>query len=99
MSLANPLFWTALAKIIGVNVVLSGDNAVIGLAISISLVILGAALLVCEERAISMWTDTRPESVKYLAAALGAAAVVVVGQWLARRAGTGPAATEHHPAR
>jgi len=29
MSLADPYFWTALLKIIGVNVVLSGDNAVV----------------------------------------------------------------------
>ncbi len=29
MPLADPLFWTALAKIIGVNIVLSGDNAVV----------------------------------------------------------------------
>jgi YjbE family integral membrane protein len=29
MNLADPIFWTALAKIIGVNVVLSGDNAVV----------------------------------------------------------------------
>jgi YjbE family integral membrane protein len=29
MSLADPLFWTALLKIIGVNIVLSGDNAVV----------------------------------------------------------------------
>lgn len=29
MSPAEPLFWTALAQIIGVNVVLSGDNAVV----------------------------------------------------------------------
>jgi len=29
MSFADPLFWTALAKIIGVNIVLSGDNAVV----------------------------------------------------------------------
>jgi YjbE family integral membrane protein len=29
MSLADPFFWTALAKIIGVNIVLSGDNAVV----------------------------------------------------------------------
>jgi YjbE family integral membrane protein len=29
MLLADPLFWTALAKIIGVNIVLSGDNAVV----------------------------------------------------------------------
>jgi len=29
MSLADPLFWTALLKIVGVNIVLSGDNAVV----------------------------------------------------------------------
>jgi YjbE family integral membrane protein len=29
MSLEDPLFWTALLKIIGVNIVLSGDNAVV----------------------------------------------------------------------
>jgi YjbE family integral membrane protein len=29
MTPADPLFWTALAKIIGVNVILSGDNAVV----------------------------------------------------------------------
>jgi YjbE family integral membrane protein len=29
MSLDDPLFWTALLKIIGVNIVLSGDNAVV----------------------------------------------------------------------
>src|SRR5258708_32632117 len=29
MSPADPLFWTALLKIIGVNIVLSGDNAVV----------------------------------------------------------------------
>lgn len=29
MDFSDPLFWTALAKIIGVNIVLSGDNAVV----------------------------------------------------------------------
>ena len=29
MDLTDPVFWTALAKIIGVNIVLSGDNAVV----------------------------------------------------------------------
>src|SRR3979490_137348 len=29
MSPADPLFWTALLKIIGVNIILSGDNAVV----------------------------------------------------------------------
>lgn len=234
MSLADPFFWTALAKIIGVNIVLSGDNAVvialaarslparqqklaigwgagaaivmrivltifavallslpwlklvgsvlllwigvkllvpdegdaevsasdnllvairtilvadlvmsldnviavaaaaggswvlliIGLAISIPLVIFGATLLVkvmerfpvviaigagligfvagemaWEDHAIAAWTEGRPENLKYLVAALGAASVIVVGQWLARRAGARPAATQHHPAR
>ena len=29
MDLTDPLLWTALLKIIGVNIVLSGDNAVV----------------------------------------------------------------------
>src|SRR5436190_22925394 len=29
MTVADPLFWTALLKIIGINIVLSGDNAVV----------------------------------------------------------------------
>jgi hypothetical protein len=29
MALDDPIFWTALLKIIGVNIVLSGDNAVV----------------------------------------------------------------------
>ena len=29
MTMADPIFWTALLKIIGVNIVLSGDNAVV----------------------------------------------------------------------
>src|ERR1700712_3749720 len=29
MSIEDPLFWTALLKIIGVNIILSGDNAVV----------------------------------------------------------------------
>lgn len=29
MDLSDPFFWTALAKIIGINIVLSGDNAVV----------------------------------------------------------------------
>ncbi len=234
MSLADPLFWTALAKIIGVNVVLSGDNAVvialaarslparqqklairwgagaaialrivltlfavallalpwlklagsvlllwigvkllvpddggaqiggaenllhairtilvadlvmsldnviavaaaadgswlllaIGLAISVPLVIFGATLLVrvmerypvvitvgaaligfvagemaWEDRALAAWTQARPENLKYLVACLAAATVVALGQWLARRAGSRPVASRHHPAR
>jgi predicted tellurium resistance membrane protein TerC len=52
-----------------------------------------------EDQAIAAWTDGRPENLKYLAASLGAIAVVVAGQWLARRAAARPPATEHHPAR
>ena len=29
MDILTPLFWTALLKIIGVNIILSGDNAVV----------------------------------------------------------------------
>ncbi|HEX6634238.1 MAG TPA: TerC family protein [Usitatibacter sp.] len=97
---------------------------VIGLAISIPLVIFGATLLVkvmerypvviaigagligfvagemaWEDHAIAAWTEGRPESLKYLVASLGALAVIVVGQWLARRAGSRAPATQHHPAR
>jgi YjbE family integral membrane protein len=128
----------AIRTILVADVVMSLDNViavaaaaggswlllVIGLAISIPLVIFGATLLVkvmerypfvitvgaaligfvagemaWEDQAIAAWTDGRPENLKYLAASLGAIAVVVTGQWLARRAAARPAATEHHPAR
>jgi len=187
MLLADPLFWTALAKIIGVNIVLSGDNAVvialaarslpprqqrqairwgagmhasgnlvaairtilvadvvmsldnviavaaaaggdwillmIGLAISIPLVVFGATLLVkvmerfpvvitigaaligfvagemaWEDRAIISVTQMHPAVFKYALAALCAAFVVVMGQWLAQRA-TSRTATSQHQAR
>jgi len=83
---------------------------IIGLAISIPLVIFGATLLVkvmerypiiivigaaligfvagemaWEESVISPWTSPYPASMKYVAAVIGAAFVVVVGQWIARR--------------
>jgi YjbE family integral membrane protein len=83
---------------------------IIGLAISIPLVIFGATLLVkamerfpiiitigaaligyvagemaWEDKAIEAWTHPYPENMKYVAAAVGAAFVVLVGQWLARR--------------
>ena len=83
---------------------------IIGLAISIPLVIFGATLLVkvmerypiiivigaaligfvagemaWEESVISPWTSPYPASMKYVAAVVGAAFVVVVGQWIARR--------------
>jgi YjbE family integral membrane protein len=128
----------AIRTILVADVVMSLDNViavaaaaggswlllVIGLAISIPLVVFGATLLVkvmerypfvitvgaaligfvagemaWEDQAIAAWTDGRPENLKYLAASLGAIAVVVAGQWLARRAAARPPATEHHPAR
>jgi YjbE family integral membrane protein len=128
----------AIRTILVADVVMSLDNViavaaaaggswlllVIGLAISIPLVVFGATLLVkvmerypfvitvgaaligfvagemaWEDQAIAPWTDGRPENLKYLAASLGAIAVVVAGQWLARRAAARPPATEHHPAR
>ena len=104
MSLDNVI---AVAAAAGGSVVL----LILGLAISIPLVIFGATLLVkvmerypvivtigagligwvagemaWEDGAISHWTHPYPESMKYVAAAIGAGFVVVVGQWLARRA-------------
>ena len=83
---------------------------IIGLAISIPLVIFGATLLVkamerfpviivigagligfvagemgWEDHAIDAWTSPYPASMKYVAASIGAAFVVLTGQWLARR--------------
>jgi predicted tellurium resistance membrane protein TerC len=39
MSLDDPLLWTALLKIIGVNIVLSGDNAVVIAAVGAIIVV------------------------------------------------------------
>ena len=116
----------SLDNVIAVAAAAGGDWTllVIGLAISIPLVIFGATLLVrvmerypvvitvgaaligfvagemaWEDRAIAAWTDARADNFKYVVASLGALAVVVAGQWLARRAGSRPPATEHHPAR
>ncbi|HET7546206.1 MAG TPA: TerC family protein [Usitatibacter sp.] len=135
---ASDNLFVAIRTILVADLVMSLDNViavaaaadgswvllVIGLAISIPLVIFGATLLVkvmerypiviaigagligfvagemaWEDHAIAAWTDARPENLKYLVACLGAAAVIVTGQWLARRAGTRPTATQHHPAR
>jgi len=88
---------------------------IIGLAISIPIVIFGATLLVklmerwpviitigaaligfvagemaWEDIAVSAWTDPYPKDMKYVAAVVCAAIVVVWGQWLARRAETRP---------
>jgi YjbE family integral membrane protein len=86
---------------------------IIGLAISIPIVIFGATLLVklmerfpviitigaaligfvagemaWEDIAIAEWTSPYPKDMKYVAAVVCAAIVVVWGQWLARRAET-----------
>ena len=83
---------------------------IIGLAISIPLVIFGATLLVkamerfpiiiiigagligfvagemaWEDKAIEAWTSPYSTNMKYVVALIGAAFVVLLGQWLARR--------------
>jgi YjbE family integral membrane protein len=103
MSLDNVI---AVAAAAGGSVVL----LILGLAISIPLVIFGATLLVkamerfpviitigaaligfvagemaWEDGAIAAWTSAYPGHVKYYTAAAGAAFVVILGQWLARR--------------
>jgi len=127
----------AIRTILVADLVMSLDNVIavaaaaggrwlllgIGLAISIPLVIFGATLLVrvmerfpvvitvgaaligfvagemaWEDRAIAAWTQAYPESAKYAVASLGAAVVVIVGQWLAQRAGRRALSAEH-PAR
>jgi YjbE family integral membrane protein len=128
----------AIRTILVADLVMSLDNVIavaaaaggqwtllaIGLAISVPLVIFGATLLVkvmerypivitagaaligfvagemaWEDRAIAAWTGAQPENLQYVVAVLGAVTVVVLGQWLARRAGDRLAATRHHPAR
>jgi YjbE family integral membrane protein len=104
MSLDNVI---AVAAAAGGSVVL----LILGLAISIPLVIFGATLLVkamerfpiiivvgagligfvagemaWEDSAIAAWTSPYPANTKYVAAAVGAAFVVLLGQWLGRRA-------------
>ena len=128
----------AIRTILVADVVMSLDNVIavaaaaggswlllaIGLAISIPLVVFGATLLVrvmerypavitagaaligfvagemaWEDRAVADWTQARPEDLKYLVACLAAATVVVLGQWLARRAVSRPTASRQHQAR
>jgi YjbE family integral membrane protein len=96
---------------------------IVGLAISIPLVIFGATLLVkvmerwpvvitigaaligfvagemaWEDKAIEAWTAPYGPNAKYIAAAAGAALVVGLGHWLARRA-EGKERIEEKPAR
>lgn len=136
---ASDNLWIAIRTILIADLVMSLDNVIavaaaagghwvlliIGLAISIPLVIFGATLLVkvmerfpvvitigaaligfvagemgWEDQAIHGFTSAYPEATKYAVAAVSAAFVVVVGQWLGRRAQArnAEAATEH-PAR
>jgi len=115
----------SLDNVIAVAAAAGGDWTllVIGLAISIPLVVFGATLLVkvmerfpivitvgaaligfvagemaWEDRAIIPVTQMHPEGYKYALAALCAAFVVVMGQWLAQRA-TARTAASQHPAR
>jgi YjbE family integral membrane protein len=121
---ASDNLWTAIKTILIADLVMSLDNVIavaaaagghwvlmiVGLAISIPIVIFGATLLVklmerfpiiitigaaligfvagemaWEDGAIAAWTSPYPASMKYAAAVIGAAFVVVMGQWLARR--------------
>ena len=95
---------------------------IIGLAISIPLVIFGATLLVkvmerypviivigagligfvagemaWEDKAIHAWTQNFPEWTKYVCAVLGAAFVVFLGKWIARRQHARTAAGNESP--
>ena len=122
---ASDNLWQAIRTILIADLVMSLDNVIavaaaagghwgllmIGLAISIPLVIFGATMLVkvmerwpvvitigaaligfvagemaWEDGAISAWTSPYPPSMKYVPAIICAALVVVVGQWLGRRA-------------
>jgi len=122
---ASDNLWTAIRTILIADLVMSLDNVIavaaaagghwgllmIGLAISIPLVIFGATLLVkvmerwpvvitigaaligfvagemaWEDSAIAAWTSPYPASFKYIAAAVCTVFVVVMGQWLGKRA-------------
>jgi YjbE family integral membrane protein len=122
---ASDNLWTAIKTILIADLVMSLDNVIavaaaagghwvlmiIGLAISIPIVIFGATLLVklmerypiiitigagligfvagemaWEDNAIKAWTSPYPASFKYIAALICTAFVIVLGQWLARRA-------------
>jgi YjbE family integral membrane protein len=128
---ASENLWVAIRTILVADLVMSLDNVIavaaaagghwglliIGLAISIPLVIFGATLLVkvmerwpivitigaaligfvagemaWEDSAIAAWTSPYPASFKYIAAAVCTVLVVVVGQWLGKRAEAGYAA-------
>jgi len=115
MSLDNVI---AVAAAAGGSLVL----LIIGLGISIPLVIFGATLLVkvmerypviivigagligfvagemaWEDKAIHAWTQNFPEWTKYVCAVLGAAFVVFLGKWIARRQHARTAAGNESP--
>jgi YjbE family integral membrane protein len=135
---ASDNLWQAIKTILIADLVMSLDNVIavaaaagghwglliIGLAISIPLVIFGATLLVkvmerwpvvitigaaligfvagemgWEDGAISAWTAPYPASMKYVPAVIFAALVVVVGQWMGRRATARYAAAREDSAR
>ena len=122
---ASDNLWVAIRTILVADLVMSLDNVIavaaaagghwglliIGLAISIPLVIFGATLLVkvmerwpivitigaaligfvagemaWEDSAIAAWTSPYPASFKYIAAVVCTIFVVVLGQWLGKRA-------------
>jgi|KBSSwiStaDraftv2_1062776.scaffolds.fasta_scaffold36817_4 YjbE family integral membrane protein len=126
---ASDNLWQAIKTILIADLVMSLDNVIavaaaagghwglmiVGLAISIPLVIFGATLLVklmerfpiiitigagligyvagemaWEDHGIAAWTAPFPESMKYVCALAGAAVVIAVGQWLARRQASQP---------
>jgi len=111
----------SLDNVIAVAAAAGGDTVllIIGLAISIPLVIFGATLLVkvmerfpiiivigagligfvagemaWEDAAIATWTKPYPAAMKYACAVAGAAFVIVLGQYLARRQAARPAPAE-----
>jgi len=135
---ASDNLWQAIKTILIADLVMSLDNVIavaaaagghwglliIGLAISIPLVIFGATLLVkvmerwpvvitigaaligfvagemaWEDLAISAWTSPYAASMKYVPAVICAVLVVVVGQWLGRRATARYAAVKQEAAR
>ena len=130
---ASDNLWAAIKTILIADLVMSLDNVIavaaaaggdtvlliIGLAISIPLVIFGATLLVkvmerfpiiivigagligfvagemaWEDAAIATWTKPYPAAMKYACAVAGAAFVIVLGQYLARRQAARPAPAE-----
>jgi YjbE family integral membrane protein len=135
---ASDNLWVAIRTILIADLVMSLDNVIavaaaagghwglliIGLAISIPLVIFGATLLVkvmerwpivitigaaligfvagemaWEDGAIAPWTSPYPASFKYIAAVVCTIFVVVVGQWLGKRAVASHAAARIESAR